>query len=242
MRCLPIVLLAATIAAPAAASVRITEFMSEGAGLTGPGSGANRQREFFELTNLGSAAVDISAWSYNDDNSNDPHGFGASFGMLAAGESIILTQMTADAFRDYWQLPTSVRIFSYLQRSNLGNGDEINIYNSAVQDATTLIDTLSYDSTARGSGVSRNRPLAGGSGAGDNAMFVVSAVGDVYGSRLAPNAIYPVGEAYRDIANPGRFAAVAAAVPEPSTWMLMLAGFGLVGGTLRRRIRSIAAA
>ncbi len=33
------------------------------------------------------------------------------------------------------------------------------------------------------------------------------------------------------------FNAVVAAVPEPGTWMLMLAGFGLVGATLRARSR-----
>jgi hypothetical protein len=30
-------------------------------------------------------------------------------------------------------------------------------------------------------------------------------------------------------------------VPEPSTWALMIAGFGLAGGALRRRVRSVAA-
>lgn len=31
------------------------------------------------------------------------------------------------------------------------------------------------------------------------------------------------------------FAAVSGAVPEPATWLMMIAGFGMIGGTLRRR-------
>ncbi len=90
-----------SVACAEAQTVRITEFMSEGQGLTGQGTGANRQREFFELTNLGDATVDITNWSYNDSNANDPHLFGASFGILQPHESIILTQMTVANFRDY---------------------------------------------------------------------------------------------------------------------------------------------
>jgi hypothetical protein len=141
------------LATDALASVRITEFMSEGQGDTGQGNGGRRQREFFELTNLGNAAVDVSTWSYNDNNTNDPHNWGPTVGTLLAGESIIFTQMTADHFRSYWGLSTNVRIFSYLQLSNLGNADTINIYNSFTQNASTLVDSLIYTADARGSGV-----------------------------------------------------------------------------------------
>jgi hypothetical protein len=211
-------------------TVRITEFMSEGQGLTGPGSGANRQREFFELTNLGPAPVDISAWSYNDDNPNDPHLFGALFGVIQAGESIILTQMTAADFRTYWNLPASVRIYSFGNTSNLGNADTINIYNSSVQNASTLVDSLTYTADARGSGVSRNRPQDGGTGQFPNSAWVISAVGDTYGSRLAPNPIFPPGLEYVDLANPWVY---VNAVPAPSS--LVLAGLALAGCVARRR-------
>ena len=38
--------------------------------------------------------------------------------------------------------------------------------------------------------------------------------------------------------NPGDFIRVLTAVPEPASWAMMLAGFGLIGGTLRRNRRT----
>ena len=224
-------------AAGSSAQVRITEFMSEGQGDILQGNGGRRQREFFEITNLGGAPVDVSTWSYNDNNSNDPHNWGPEIGVIAAGECIIFTQMTAPDFRTYWGLDAGVRVFSYLQLSNLGNADTINIYNSFTQDASTLVDSLTYTADARGSGVSRNRPWDGGTGQFTNDAWVISAMSDNYGSRLAPS---PTGfppnfpqpttgfnrDDYIDLANPGTY------VPGPGALALLAAGLGL---TRRRR-------
>ncbi len=89
-------LLAATaIIAPTAAQadLRITEFMYQGA--------SSGNREFLELTNISNSSFDITGWSYNDDNPNNPVAFGNFFGSLAANESIILTEMAAADFRTY---------------------------------------------------------------------------------------------------------------------------------------------
>jgi hypothetical protein len=220
------------------AAVRITEFMSEGQGDTDQGNGGRRQREFFELTNLGATAVDVSSWTYNDNNVNDPISWGAAIGSIAAGESIILTQVpTGDAFRSYWGLPASVRVFPYLQLSNLGNADTINIYNSATQDATTLVDSLTYTADARGGGVSRNRPWDGGTGQYENGAWLISSVGDNYQSFLAANPTgfappYDNAANYTDLANPGRYVNV----PEPGTMVLVSAMLGGLA-VLRRRVR-----
>ena len=64
------------VAQAAAADVRITEFKSERQGDILQGNGGRRQREFFELANLGATTVDVSTWSFNDNNPNDPHNFG----------------------------------------------------------------------------------------------------------------------------------------------------------------------
>jgi hypothetical protein len=216
-------LAAAAIATPMAAQaeVRVTEFMYQGA--------SSGLREFIELTNISNSSFDITGWSYNDDNPNNPVNFGSSFGVLAANESIILTEMTATDFRTYWGLAASVRVFSIGGNSNLGNGDTINIYNSSTQTAATLVDTLTFPSAT--AGVSRNRPV-GVTGAATNAQFVNSAVGDAYGSHLAPTN--PA-----DLANPGSFP-VAAAVPEPASWAMMIMGMGAIGAATRRRRRWIA--
>lgn len=213
-------------ASGASANVRITEFMSEGQGLTGSGSGGNRQREFFEITNLGTASVNVSNWSYNDNNTNDPINWGSQIGSIAAGESIVFTQMSAADFRTYWNLSESVRIVSYGQLSNLGNADTINIYSSSVQDASTLVDTLTYTADARGSGISRNRAWDGGTGQSLNSAWVDSTSGDIYGSRFAPNPIFPAGPEYIDLANPGQY------VPSPATLAI---GAGLMLIRSRRR-------
>lgn len=220
--------LVAAVTSTVDAAVRITEFMSEGQGDTLSGNGGRRQREFFEITNLGSSAVDVSTWSYNDNNTNDPHNWGPAIGSIAAGESIVFTQMTDADFHSVWNLPASVRVYSYLQLSNLGNGDTINIYNSFTQDASTLMDSLTYLSDARGSGISRNRPFDGGDGQYENNSWIVSEVGDSFGSVLAPNPPTFAGYesySYTDLANPGRY------IPEPATLSLI----GLV--LLLRRTR-----
>jgi hypothetical protein len=210
----------ALVPASTQAAVRITEFMYQGAG------GADR--EFIELTNISATAVDVSGWSYNDNNPNDPVVFGDAFGTLAANESVILTEMTAAAFRSYWNLGSSVRIFSIGGNSNLGGSDTINIYSSATQNGSTLVDAVSYTGTTRG--ISRNRPDAQGDVL--NAAFVNSSANDVYGSYLGGTV---AGD--RDLGNPGSYPFDVAAVPEPASWALMIGGFGLVGAQMRRRVR-----
>ena len=212
------------------AQVRITEFMSEGQGDTLGGNGGRRQREFFEITNIGSLTVDVSTWSYNDNNTNDPHNWGPSIGAILPGESIIFTQMTDADFRSYWGLTAATRVFSYAQLSNLGNADTINIYNSFTQDASTLVDSLSYLADARGSGVSRNRPNGGTLAQYVNTDWTASTVGDGFGSYFAPS---PTGfppnfpqpttgfnqADYIDLANPGVY------IPSPGAAALLALGW-----------------
>ncbi|MBT2189356.1 lamin tail domain-containing protein [Sphingobium nicotianae] len=205
-------------ATTARADVRITEFMYQGAN--------SGNREFFELTNISSTAVDINGWSYNDNNPNNPVSFGNFFGTLAANESIVLTEMTPDAFRTYWGLASTVRVFSIGGNSNLGSDDTINIYSSATQNAGTLVDSVTYSGTTRG--ISRNRP-EGVTGQVVNAQFLNASVGDAYGSAFAPTS--PA-----DLGNPGRYPFTAtAAVPEPATWAMMIGGFALIGAAARRK-------
>lgn len=220
------------------AQVRVTEVMSEGQGDDLSGNGGRRQREFFELTNLGNAPVDMTGWSYNDNNTNDPILFNAAIGVLQPGQSAVFTQMTAADFRTYWGLDSSTIVFSFGQLSNLGNSDQINIYNSSVQDATTLVESVTY--TAAIKGISLNRPYDGTTASSPTVTGVwqASVANDSFGSFYAPSPTgfppnFPtpgdpwVASNYIDLANPGTY------VPAPGTFALM--GLGGVFASRRRR-------
>lgn len=253
--------LAATIGlvGTAHAQVRITEIMFEGRGLdtvefkkdgTPNPKIIDDKREFFEITNLGNAAVEISGWVYDDDKAGDSSAFGSLFGSLTAGESLIFTEMAADDFRAFWNLGASAKIYSIGGLSNLGKNDTINIY-----DATAaIVDSVTYPVGFPASGTSCNRPLGVVGAVPTTASWTCSVVGDTYGSRrsgevpltaystLENGALVPHMEtvARFDIANPGAYGVAAAAVPEPRTYAMMIGGLALLGFALRRRPVAVA--
>ncbi|MBX3362942.1 MAG: lamin tail domain-containing protein [Phycisphaeraceae bacterium] len=118
------IIIAAGAAAIASADIRITEWMYDGTG-----------GEFVELTNVGAAPIDLTGWSYDDD-SRLPGVFDLSgFGTVAPGESVIFTEVSADAFRTNWGLSASVKVLGGYT-NNLGRADEINIYDASTPSST----------------------------------------------------------------------------------------------------------
>jgi len=116
------------LAGVAGPQIFITEYMYSGNG-----------EEFIEITNLGTDPVDLTGWSY-DDESRTPGTFDLSvIGVLAAGESAIITEDTAENFRAVWGLDASCAIAG-MNEANIGRNDEINIYDAADQ----LVDRLAY--------------------------------------------------------------------------------------------------
>ena len=193
------------------AAVYITEWMYNG-------------DEFIEFTNLGPAAVDFTGWSYDDDSRTAGTVSLSAFGTVAAGESVILAERTAVDFRTTWGLSASVKVIGG-NGANLGRNDEINLYDAS----NTLVDRLTYGDqnipgTIRTLNISGNPGSAAALGANDVAAWVLSAVGDGFGS-------YAAGDF---VANPGSYE--VAAVPEPSTYALMLAGLAAIFGVARRRV------
>ncbi len=211
-------LLAGASAQANTSGIYITEWMYQSAS-------ANEAGEFFELTNLGRNAVDFSNWSYDDDSRNSLTFNLSAFGVVAAGESVIVTELDAADFRQRWNLADSVKVIGNMN-PNLGRNDEINIFDAELN----LVDRLSYgDQNVPGSIRARYNTGRPGSldviGSNNAAGWVFSQVGDVEGSWRST-----VG----DIGSPGQTSYVSA-VPEPETYALMLAGIGLVGAVVRRR-------
>ncbi len=160
---------------PSNAVVRITEYM-----YSSPGG------EFIEITNMGATPVDMTGWSY-DDSARIVGAFSLSaFGTLAAGESAVITDADAAAFRTFWGLAGSVKVIGNLGLAgvgnNLGRNDEINIFDAS----GAVVDRLTYgDENFPGTVRTQNAsgwPCNFAVGANDITGWVLSAVADAQGS------------------------------------------------------------
>ena len=72
-------------AADVSAQMRVTEYMYDGT-----------DGEFIEFTNVGSTPVSMDGWSFDDDSGISGSFSLSAFGTVAAGESVILAELSAD--------------------------------------------------------------------------------------------------------------------------------------------------
>lgn len=181
------------------ATMQITEWMYKGAKVYGGTEG-----EFIEFTNLGTTAIDMTGWSF-DDNSRTAGSFNLSaFGIVAAGETVILTEADAASFRTAWGLSSSVKIIGGLTQ-NLGKADEINLYDSS----NSLVDRLTYaDADPKTTNKSCTIPSADLTLTTASSSWALAFVGDAFGSYASTGS---------DIGNPGYYYAV----PEPATLFIL---------------------
>lgn len=179
--------------------------------------------DWFELTNTGSSAVNITGWQM-DDNSNGTAKVNLTgITSIAAGESVIFTENAATAsFLSTWfgsNVPVGLQIGNY---SGAGVGlsttaDAVNIFNSTgvLQANVTfgLSDSfVPYQTFNNAAGIN------------NGAISTLSQVG-IDGAFVATNDINEIG-------SPGT---IVSAIPEASTYGMMLAGLGMVGLIARRR-------
>lgn len=198
----------AAVAGLATAEIRITEWMYSSGG---------KGDEFIEFTNVGNTAVDMTGWSYDDD-SRIVGAFDLSgFGLVAAGETVVITEGNALDFAAVWNLDASVKILGGYT-NNIGRNDEINLFDSAGNVADRLAyGDQNFPGTIRTQGRSGN-PLAGALGANDPSLWVLASNGDAFGSYFS---------LFDDLGNPGVY------VPAPAATALL--GFGVLAAARRRR-------
>jgi len=202
-------------ATAATAQVRITEVAPWSSGNSEVGA------DWFELTNFGSSAVDITGWRV-DDSSNS---FGASLALngvtsIGAGQSVIFIESTGganDLFRSNWFGSSSYAgvVIGNYNGSGIGlstGGDAVNIYNaSGVLQANVTFG--SSDST------SPFQTFDNSAGLNNVHLSPLSVVG-TNGAYLTANGF--------EIGSPSL-------VPEPETYAMLLVGLGLLGSVARRR-------
>jgi hypothetical protein len=216
---------AAAFAAPARAQVRVTE--------VAPWSSGNAPiaADWFEVTNFGASAVNITGWKF-DDNSN---AFGSSVALngitsIAAGESVIFLESTTSlsaAFKTEWfgaSAPAALQV-GYYSGSGVGlstGGDAVNLFNAAgVLQANVIFGASSA--------VPSLATFDNSSGSVNNGTITALSIVGVNGAFLAANPL----AGNTEIGSPGR----VSAVPEVSTLAMIAAGLCVVGSAVRRRQR-----
>jgi hypothetical protein len=194
----------AAISAAASAQMAITEFMYGGA-----------DGEFIEFTNIGSSNINMTGWSFDDNHEIAGTEDLSAFGVVSAGQSVILTETDATVFRTDWGLANTVGVIGG-NAFNLGRDDEINLYNAS----ETLVDRLTYgDDTLGGPRANGVSAIVSPSHYGQN---------DITDWTLSVNGVLGAHTSLDgDIGSPG-----VNPTPEPATWLAMSVG---VAGLVRLR-------
>lgn len=180
--------------------------------------------DWFELTNTGASAVDLTGWRW-DDNSNDVASGSDLVGVssIAAGQSVVFLDLAASptAFTNSWfgaNVPAGFTIGSF-DGPGLGTGgDAVNIYNAG----GVLQARVDFFASSAGPAFAT---FDNAQGLNNATISQLSVVG-VNGAFVAANSISPNSQ----IGSPGSISAV----PEPGSMLLFGAVAGL-GAIARRR-------
>lgn len=204
---------------PASANIRITEVAPWSSGNSPVGA------DWFELTNFGVSAVSFTDWKMDDESNIFANGAvlrGVS--SIAPGESVIFIESNASgtndaarrtAFLNTWFGGASSAQIGFYGGSGIGlgtGGDAVNIFNaSGVSQAS-----VSFGASPSAAPFATFDNAAGLNGV---SLATLSVVG-VNGAFLTTSAT--------EIGSP-------AAIPEPGTYAMLVAGLALLGVAARRR-------
>jgi hypothetical protein len=210
-----------SLAMPAQAAIVITEVYAAGSGNT------SYMADWFELTNTGSSAVDITGWRMDDSTASFAASvpFSGTVTTIAAGQSVVFAEASASnpestlipAFTAAWfgsNVPAGFTMGTY-SGSGVGlstSGDGVNIFDST----GTLVASVSFDASTAGFTFDNAAGITG-------KISQLSVVG-VNGAFTSFNGA--------EVGSPGTIGTTA--IPEPSSFALI----GLVtGGFVARRLR-----
>ena len=215
------------MAGPVFGQVMITEIMYNAAG-------TDTGFEWVEIYNSGLSTVDISGWKIRDEDTNSENwgAFPAST-LLSAGQTLIMTSSTEADFKAAWPTATDAIIYTAP-----GWGSIANTVDTTDNEVLTLLDDL--DATVDIANYLTIAPWP--EGVNGSSIYVIPSAIDPTSNDDGANwwaavvgvdgAVNPV--AVYDLANIGSPGFVA--VPEASTYALLL-GFAALAGVLIRRRR-----
>ena len=222
-------LTAATPAFAQLSTLRITEAMSS--------SGLGGTADWFEVTNYGSAAVDLTGWKMDDGSVNHLAAVALNgVSSIGAGESVVFVETSAPLtvipdFRSFWGGSAATATIGSYTGSGISfssGGDGMVLFNSGSAEATPRV---SFGAATTGSSFYYQYDAIGDPTTSPNSNAVVSTVGTINGqvTYLSANTVT------QNIGSPGT---AINAVPEPSTYAMALAGLACGGYSLFRRRRA----
>ena len=223
------------LASPALAqfsTLRITEAMSS--------SGVGGTADWWEVTNYGSSAVDITGWTVDDNFMS-----GSSIALngitsINAGESVAFLETTTldsgtvatliSSFRTFWGGSAASAQIGYYAGSGIGlssNGDGLVMFSGT----TETTPRVTFGAATTGASFYYGYDAAGDPTTSPNTNAIVSTVGTLDGQSTFASATISTAQ---NIGSPGT---AVAAVPEPSSIALLAIGAGTGVTLLLRRTR-----
>ena len=223
------------LASPALAqfsTLRITEAMSS--------SGVGGTADWWEVTNYGSSAVDITGWTVDDNFMS-----GSSIALngitsINAGESVAFLETTTldsgtvatliSSFRTFWGGSAASAQIGYYAGSGIGlssNGDGLVMFSGT----TETTPRVSFGAATTGASFYYGYDAAGDPTTSPNTNAIVSTVGTLDGQSTFASATISTAQ---NIGSPGT---AVAAVPEPSSIALLAIGAGTGVTLVLRRAR-----
>ena len=170
-------------------------------------SGAAGSADYFEITNYGAAAVDLTGFTWDDDSRSFVTGQAWAFPLgssIAAGESVVVTSADPAAFRAWWGLDGAVQVIQTVGAPGLGQSDGVALFDNNGRELVYLDYSVNGFLREDGSAALGGHAGASGGGTATDALVWVptsgvaqprftAAVAGNYGAFQAVNGATDVG-------------------------------------------------